>query len=1011
MNLRYTTAFCILATLGLHAQVPCDSLVQAYFTPVQNGTLSVSFTNNSIAPTVPAPTWWWEFGDGSTSPNFDPTHIYLQSGTYTVCLVVTWGNCTSTYCHEVLVGGGTNPCDSLNAAFSASSSGLTGIFANALSSNNYTYHWTFGDGSVAYGADPSHTYSASGAYHVCLIMWAWNPLTQDTCFADHCEWVTVQGGGVVPCDSLGHASFTYANNGNLAVSFSNTSIHAAGAGTAYFWSFGDGSHSDQFDPTHTYAQSGTYTACVTQMVWILGTSDTCSSTYCHIVHAEGGGGTLCDSLFTVDFNWGYTGTNSIFYSANTTPFAGGWLWHFGDGTSSDAGPQGTHEYPGSGTYELCLTAWYAIPGTSDSCTHTTCHWVTIGSSVPCDSLGHASFTYVSNGANTATFTNTSFHDAGTGTAYFWAFGDGTYSQQFDPMHTYSQSGTYTACLTQLVWIIGTSDTCSSTYCHIVHVEGGGGTLCDSLFTVDFIWGPSGTNGVFYSANTTPFAGGWLWHFGDGTSSDAGPQGTHLYGGSGTYELCLTAWYAIPGTSDTCTHTTCHLVTIAGGSPCDQLNATFTSSTNGLTATFQSGTNIPAVSYQWFFGDGSSVFAQNASHTYAANGTYHACLIVGAFDPLAQDSCFADHCMWVTVQDGGVTPCDSLGHASFTYANNGYFSVVFNNVSYAAPGTGTSYSWAFGDGTYSDQFDATHTYPQNGNYTACLTQYVWLIGTTDTCSTIYCHIVHVDGGGGTLCDSLFTVDFTWGNNGTNSIHYSANTTPLGGGWLWHFGDGASSDAGPQGTHEYLGSGTYDLCLTAWYAIPGTSDTCTHTTCHPVIIGGGAPCDSSLSAYFTWETNGLLVHFHDGSTTNGQSVSYAWAFGDGGYSTDQNATHTYSQTGVFHPCLTITTINSLDTCSSTFCHEIHVLIEGVEEAGSINGLSVAPQPFSDAFTLSGHGLQGETLIMLFDAVGRLVDDRKLIANGSIVLDYSTLPPATYLMRVRNADNDRTVRLMKR
>jgi len=646
MNLRYSAAFCILAALGLHAQVPCDSLVHAYFTPVQNGTLSVSFTNNSIAPTTPAPTWWWEFGDGGTSPNFDPTHIYQQSGTYTVCLVVTWGNCTSTYCHEMLVGGGTNPCDSLKAAFSASSIGLTGIFANALSSNSYTYHWTFGDGSVGYGADPSHTYSASGAYHVCLIMWAWNPLTQDTCFADHCEWVTVQGGGV-PCDSLGHASFTYANNGNLAVAFSNTSFHATGTGTAYLWAFGDGSHSTLFDPSHTYAQSGTYTACLTQYVWILGTSDTCTSTYCHEVHVVGGG-------------------------------------------------------------------------------------------TPCDSLGHASFTYANNGNLAVAFSNTSFHAAGTGTAYLWSFGDGSHSTLFDPTHTYPQNGTYTACLTQYVWIIGTTDTCSTTYCHIVHVDGGGGSLCDSLFTVDFTWGPSGTNGVFYSANTTPFAGGWLWHFGDGTSSDAGPQGTHVYGGPGTFELCLTAWYAIPGTSDTCTHTMCH---------------------------------------------------------------------------------------WV------------------------------------------------------------------------------------------------------------------------------------------------------------------------------------------IIGGGAPCDSSLSAYFTWETIGLLIHFHDGSTTNGQSVSYSWAFGDGGYSSDQNATHTYSQAGVYHPCLTITTINSLDTCSSTYCHEIHVLIEGIKELGSTGGLIVAPQPFSDMFTLGGQGLEGETRIMLYDALGRLVDDRTVIANGNIALDYSALPPATYVMRVHNGDRDRTVRLMKR
>lgn len=50
------------------------------------------------------------------------------------------------------------------------------------------------------------------------------------------------------------ANFTYANTGNLQVTFNNTSSNAAN----YSWNFGDGNFSTAINPTHTYANSGAY---------------------------------------------------------------------------------------------------------------------------------------------------------------------------------------------------------------------------------------------------------------------------------------------------------------------------------------------------------------------------------------------------------------------------------------------------------------------------------------------------------------------------------------------------------------------------------------------------------------------------------------------------------------------------------------------------------------------------------------------------------------------------------
>lgn len=46
---------------------------------------SVSFSNNSSGGN----TYWWDFGDGDTSTLFEPNHVYADTGTYTVTLIVS----------------------------------------------------------------------------------------------------------------------------------------------------------------------------------------------------------------------------------------------------------------------------------------------------------------------------------------------------------------------------------------------------------------------------------------------------------------------------------------------------------------------------------------------------------------------------------------------------------------------------------------------------------------------------------------------------------------------------------------------------------------------------------------------------------------------------------------------------------------------------------------------------------------------------------------------------------
>ena len=84
-------------TLGI------DNLPIAHFRWNAVDTLSpqeIEFTDLSYYE--PA-TWHWNFGDGSTSQDTSPVHLYSAPGTYTVCLMVCNANACDTTCQEVVI--------------------------------------------------------------------------------------------------------------------------------------------------------------------------------------------------------------------------------------------------------------------------------------------------------------------------------------------------------------------------------------------------------------------------------------------------------------------------------------------------------------------------------------------------------------------------------------------------------------------------------------------------------------------------------------------------------------------------------------------------------------------------------------------------------------------------------------------------------------------------------------------------------------------------------------------
>ncbi len=120
------------------------------------------FTNESTGSEL---TFEWDFGDGSSSSDTNPTHTYTAVGSYTVTLTATnnLGSDVHTAVVEILLAP--------QASFTTTSPielGQTAVFTNSSTGDNLSYLWDFGDGNTSTESGPTHTYTAVGDYTVTL---------------------------------------------------------------------------------------------------------------------------------------------------------------------------------------------------------------------------------------------------------------------------------------------------------------------------------------------------------------------------------------------------------------------------------------------------------------------------------------------------------------------------------------------------------------------------------------------------------------------------------------------------------------------------------------------------------------------------------------------------------------------------------------------------------------------------------------------------------------------------
>ncbi len=554
---------------------PCNMVPNFTWTASSSNPLTIAF-NNTSTNTAATDSVRWTFGDGTTSSQLNPVHTFPGAGTYNVCLRITRYTgasntpCVREICKTIVV---TAPCNMVpDFTWTVSANNPLVIEFHNTSTNTLasdSVRWTFGDGTSSSVLNPVHTYTSPGTYTVCLRITRFNAGTTAPCVREICKTIVVQA----PCTLVANFTSQPDSLHPLRIKFTNTST-PVNATDSVRWTFGDGtsvsglqSDPNVANPTHIYANAGTYTVCLrVKKNGNVASTVQCVREICRtIVVTE-------PCTLVVNFTAQPDPANPlrIKFTNTSTPISttDSVRWTFGDGTSvsglqSDpnvANP--THNYANAGTYTVCLRIRKnnsANTPTQVPCVREFCKTVVV--TPPCNFVVNFSWRLDSINVRKVYFTNLTAAPTPNSIAV-WSFGDGTSATSWNAIHEYAQPGQYRVCLRVYS---GQNTTCFRETCDTVIVPVPV-PPCTQLSKYHFENVPGDNQKYKFIPDYINTAFQYAWTFGDGTGSHD-PVAIHRYLQPGNYTACLTVWRG-----PDCASTTCHDLNVLPQPMCDTAHA-------------------------------------------------------------------------------------------------------------------------------------------------------------------------------------------------------------------------------------------------------------------------------------------------------------------------------------------------------------------------------------------------------------------------------------------------------
>lgn len=863
--------------------IDIDDAPTTDFNSIING-LNADFISLASAN---ATSHFWDFGDGNTSSDIDPSHPYMDCGTYTVSLTVD-NDCGTESITEtidvyefpqadfqpsVLVG-----CGPISIEF----------FDNSYCADEYNWNFNGGNPSTSTAQSPIISYNTPGLYDVSLTVT--NPLGQHT-YTTSVEILDTPTAG-----------FSNAING-LSAAFINSSAN----GGTYSWNFGDGNTSNEQDPTNEYMECGDYTVSLTV------SNDCGSDTFVESISVY----ELPTANYSQSVNSGCGPLNVLFSDQSDCAVSYSWTFDGGNpSTSSQSNPSVDFDTPGTYNVELTVTN----PLGTD----------TYATTIEVLEPPVAGFTNSGTGLNFA-FTNASTN----GSTYSWNFGDGNSSTEPSPNHVYDDCGDYTVSMTvnndcgtdTFTEMVSAYDTpvasfnpstsagcgpldiqftdnsdCADTY-EWTFENGNPSTSSDPNPLVSFstsgvqdvsltVTNPLGqhttsmtvevfdiptasfsntTAGLISTFSNNSIGGGtYAWDFGDGNFSSE-PNPAHNFEECGDYTVSLTV------TNDCGTATSSQAIA-AWVDPTANFNANTLAGCGPLAITFSDLSDC-AETYEWTFENGtpSTSNDQNPPEvTFTESGPHDVTLIVT--NSVGQHT----YSMSIEVNEDPA--------ANFSSNLTGLDASFTNNST-----GGGNYFWTFGDGNSSTEPNPNYTYEDCGEYTVFLTVTndcgedtftenvsAWVNPTASFApnSSVGCGPLAVQFTNSSECSETYEWTFENGNPATFT-----GVTP------------------PEVMFENLGNHAVTLTV--------SNPIGTHTETMSIEVIG------EPSADFSTVQNGMTINFTDNSNA---ATSYLWDFGDGMTSTEPSPNHPFDECGEYSVSLTVTN----DCGESTIVQNISVWV---------------------------------------------------------------------------------------
>ncbi|NOX84940.1 MAG: PKD domain-containing protein, partial [Chlorobi bacterium] len=256
----------ILQTVSQSQYFYCTNSTEAEFTVYANPSSAFSIdppdnacTNTNILfdynDDITNKSFLWDFGDGTTSTQPNTVHQYANPGTYNVNLNVdlTYPSghvCSSDSTFILKVDPLPSPdftadvlegCLPVEVRFQDQSADVA---------SGATYEWTFGDGNTSDQQNPVNQYNTAGLFTVSLTVHNTDRCAATTTKPNYIQanpnpvakfeadpWITTLDTPDIDFSDFSESDSTIIN---------------------FEWDFGDGSTSNEENPTHTYQQAGEY---------------------------------------------------------------------------------------------------------------------------------------------------------------------------------------------------------------------------------------------------------------------------------------------------------------------------------------------------------------------------------------------------------------------------------------------------------------------------------------------------------------------------------------------------------------------------------------------------------------------------------------------------------------------------------------------------------------------------------------------------------------------------------